>query len=107
MFEIEGWRERFIHALKQFYYYLSDIYFYVIHYYGARNAMLIFFGVFGLISLMLIRAEMIRKTTGGMKMLRNPAGQMFRRVMDGSARFVASMSLVLGFLSMAHFQGVI
>lgn len=106
MFESEGWRETIIHGLKQFYYYLSDIYFYVVQYYGARDAMLIFFGVFGLISLLLTRAEMIRKTTGGMKILRNPAGQMFRKVTDGSARFVASMSLVLGFLSMAHFQGM-
>ncbi|MFO1118279.1 MAG: hypothetical protein U1E28_21630 [Beijerinckiaceae bacterium] len=97
---IVGWAARLFYAC-------AGLYERVVLNYGVRDAMLIFFGAFALITFVLARGEIRRKLSLGKSGFGSPFAFMTAKAFEGAGRFCASIALVLGLFAMAQYQRMI
>ncbi len=75
----------------------------VVSSYGTRDALILFFGAFGLITFVLARGELRRRLALGKSGFRSPFAFMTAKAFEGAARFCAFIALTLGLFAMAQY----
>lgn len=93
---IVGWAGRLFWAC-------AGLYERVVSSYGTRDAMILFFGAFGLITFVLARGELRRRLALGKSGFRSPFAFMTAKAFEGAARFCAFIALTLGLFAMAQY----